>query len=111
MRTCANFVTEFINLTYFSIWQYNCDFYSSCCLRCQTVDHKFLNFSAKLRAFLFINPRIVINDTPFFVSVCSIPMNAVRLERWVVMKAPTGQRFCVVRVQRPGFPKNANRWD
>jgi hypothetical protein len=25
-----------------------------------------------------------------------------RLERWVVMQAPTGQRFCVVRVQRPG---------
>ena len=36
---------------------------------------------------------------------------ANRLERWVVMEAPTGQRFCVVRVQRPGFPKNANRWD
>ncbi len=34
-----------------------------------------------------------------------------RLERWVVMQAPTGQRFCVVRVQRPGFPKKANRWD
>lgn len=34
-----------------------------------------------------------------------------RPERWVVMQAPTGQRFCVVRVQRPGFPKNANRWD
>jgi predicted enzyme related to lactoylglutathione lyase len=34
-----------------------------------------------------------------------------QLERWVVMQAPTGQRFCVVRIQRPGFPKNANRWD
>ena len=34
-----------------------------------------------------------------------------RLERWVVMQAPTGQRFCIVRVQRPGFPKNATRWD
>ena len=34
-----------------------------------------------------------------------------RLERWVVMQAPTGQRFCVVRAQRPGFPKNATRWD
>ena len=32
------------------------------------------------------------------------------LERWVVMQAPTGQRFCVVRVQRPGFPKNATTW-
>jgi predicted enzyme related to lactoylglutathione lyase len=34
-----------------------------------------------------------------------------RLERWVVMQAPTGQRFCVVRAQRPGFPKNAHEWD
>ncbi|MEE2690850.1 MAG: VOC family protein [Pseudomonadota bacterium] len=34
-----------------------------------------------------------------------------RLERWVVMEAPTGQRFCIVRVQRPGFPKNATHWD
>jgi predicted enzyme related to lactoylglutathione lyase len=36
---------------------------------------------------------------------------AQRLERWVVMQAPTGQSFCVVRIQRPGFPKNANRWE
>ncbi|HWM66323.1 MAG TPA: VOC family protein [Steroidobacteraceae bacterium] len=34
-----------------------------------------------------------------------------RLERWVVMEAPTGQRFCIVRVQRPGFPKNARQWE
>jgi catechol 2,3-dioxygenase-like lactoylglutathione lyase family enzyme len=34
-----------------------------------------------------------------------------RLERWVVMQAPSGQRFCVVRAQRPGFADNANRWD
>src|SRR6185295_17795688 len=33
-----------------------------------------------------------------------------RLERWVVMRAPTGQRFCVVRVQRDGFPKGATEW-
>ena len=33
-----------------------------------------------------------------------------RLERWVVMQAPTGQRLCIVRVQRPGYPKNANTW-
>ncbi len=32
-----------------------------------------------------------------------------RLERWVVMQAPTGQRFCVVRVQRPGFPKECTK--
>jgi hypothetical protein len=51
-----------------------------------------------------------------------IPAEVARLKRlgakvvdsvksWVVMQAPTGQRFCVVRVQRPGFPKNANRWE
>ncbi len=34
-----------------------------------------------------------------------------QVKRWVVMQAPTGQRFCVVPVQRPGFPKNSNRWD
>ena len=33
-----------------------------------------------------------------------------RMERWVVMRAPTGQRFCVVRVQRDGFEGDANRW-
>jgi len=34
-----------------------------------------------------------------------------RVRTWVVMQAPTGQRFCVVRVQRPGFPQNAHRWE
>jgi predicted enzyme related to lactoylglutathione lyase len=34
-----------------------------------------------------------------------------RMDRWVVMSAPSGQRFCVVRVQRPGWPKSANEWE
>ena len=34
-----------------------------------------------------------------------------RVKSWVVMQAPSGQRFCVVRVQRPGFEKDANRWE
>jgi Glyoxalase-like domain len=34
-----------------------------------------------------------------------------RKERWVIMRAPTGQRFCIVRVQRTNWPKNANQWD
>jgi len=29
---------------------------------------------------------------------------------WVVMEAPTGQRFCVVRAQRPDFAARANTW-
>jgi hypothetical protein len=29
---------------------------------------------------------------------------------WVVMAAPTGQRFCVGRVKTKEFPRNANRW-
>ncbi len=30
---------------------------------------------------------------------------------WVVMEAPTGQRFCVVRPQRANFAESANTWD
>lgn len=34
-----------------------------------------------------------------------------RKERWVVMRAPSGQCFCVVRVQRAGFPKGGTTWN
>ena len=34
-----------------------------------------------------------------------------QMERWVVMRAPSGQRFCVVRVQRDGFPQDAMSWE
>jgi len=30
---------------------------------------------------------------------------------WVVMEAPTGQRFCVVPVIRKGFEEKANTWE
>jgi len=30
---------------------------------------------------------------------------------WVVMQAPTGQRFCVVPVVRAGFEEKANTWE
>jgi predicted enzyme related to lactoylglutathione lyase len=33
-----------------------------------------------------------------------------QVKRWWVMEAPTGQRFCVVRPQRPDFETNANTW-
>jgi predicted enzyme related to lactoylglutathione lyase len=33
------------------------------------------------------------------------------IRRWVVMEAPTGQRFCVVRPQRANFDHAANLWD
>ena len=33
-----------------------------------------------------------------------------RMERWVVMEAPSGQRFCIVRIQRDGFEKDALTW-
>lgn len=32
------------------------------------------------------------------------------VRRWVVMEAPTGQRFCVVRAGRANFEQTANRW-
>jgi predicted enzyme related to lactoylglutathione lyase len=40
-------------------------------------------------------------------------LGAVRVARtpgWVVMQAPTGQRFCVVKVFRANFDAEANRW-
>ena len=34
-----------------------------------------------------------------------------RLERWVVMEAPSKHRFCVIGPTRPDFDGNANTWD
>ncbi|MBT8061871.1 MAG: VOC family protein [Xanthomonadales bacterium] len=33
------------------------------------------------------------------------------IKRWVVMEAPTGQRFCVVKPVRANFVQTANHWD
>lgn len=32
------------------------------------------------------------------------------MHKWVVMEAPTGQRFCVVRPQRGPLGDDANVW-
>ena len=32
------------------------------------------------------------------------------VRHWVVMEAPTGQRFCVVRAARSNFDEQANSW-
>jgi len=37
------------------------------------------------------------------------PVEAVRT--WVVMEAPTGQRFCVINPERANFESDANVWD
>jgi predicted enzyme related to lactoylglutathione lyase len=34
-----------------------------------------------------------------------------QVRTWWVMEAPTGQRFCVVRVQRSDFVEKANIWN
>jgi predicted enzyme related to lactoylglutathione lyase len=34
-----------------------------------------------------------------------------KVQTWIVMEAPTGQRFCVVRPQTRDFERSANRWD
>jgi predicted enzyme related to lactoylglutathione lyase len=34
-----------------------------------------------------------------------------QMERWAVMRAPSGHRFCVVRVQRDGFSEDAISWE
>ena len=33
------------------------------------------------------------------------------VKSWYVMEAPTGQRFCVVKVQRADFAAKANTWN
>ncbi len=33
------------------------------------------------------------------------------IDKWCVMEAPTGQRFCVVPVISTDFEKNANKWE
>lgn len=32
------------------------------------------------------------------------------VKRWIVMEAPTGQRFCIVRPQRGPLDESANEW-
>ncbi len=34
-----------------------------------------------------------------------------RIKSWVVMEAPTGQRFCVVPVESAHFDETANAWE
>jgi predicted enzyme related to lactoylglutathione lyase len=34
-----------------------------------------------------------------------------KVHTWIVLEAPTGQRFCVVRAQTPTFTQTANTWD
>ena len=34
-----------------------------------------------------------------------------QVKTWWVMESPTGQRFCVVRIQSPNFAATANIWD
>lgn len=34
----------------------------------------------------------------------------VRIRTWVVMEAPTGHRFCVIRAQTPDFEARATTW-
>jgi predicted enzyme related to lactoylglutathione lyase len=41
-------------------------------------------------------------------------LGAKRIEKrntWWVMEAPTGHRFCVIRVQRGAMPADANNWE
>jgi len=40
-------------------------------------------------------------------------LGARRIEKvhtWIVMEAPTGQRFCIVRPQNKNFAASANQW-
>ena len=34
-----------------------------------------------------------------------------KVKGWIVMEAPTGQRFCIVKPCRANFDRDANTWD
>jgi len=34
-----------------------------------------------------------------------------KMERWTVMEAPSGHRFCIIGVRRDGFDEKANTWE
>lgn len=47
--------------------------------------------------------------------VCRLEGHGARrienVSTWVVMEAPTGQRFCVIRAKASGFQETANTWE
>lgn len=70
-----------------------------------------------------IEVQKVVHDSRVHLDIESddIPAEVARLEGlgakrvsatrgWVVMEAPTGQRFCVVKAQRAAFETEANTW-
>lgn len=44
------------------------------------------------------------------IALGAIEVERPRNGRWVVLQAPTGQRLCVVRPQRPDLGPDANLW-
>jgi predicted enzyme related to lactoylglutathione lyase len=73
---------------------------------------------------LHVEVQQVAHDSRVHLDIESddVEAEAVRLEglgarrvaavhSWLVMEAPTGQRFCIVRPQSPDFHQHANRWD
>lgn len=34
-----------------------------------------------------------------------------KMERWTVMQAPSGHRFCIIGARREGFDEKANTWE
>lgn len=53
------------------------------------------------------------DDIPAEVArLCALGAKHVAdIDDWVVLEAPTGQRFCVVPVSRAGFEDKANTWE
>jgi hypothetical protein len=67
----------------------------------QRVDHE-------ARAHLDIETDSIDAEVARLVSLGATVVS--RKERWVVMQAPTGHRFCVGSPYRGGFDSGANEW-
>jgi len=66
------------------------------------------------RDILSIARRITWKRPPISGVRCLEALGARRIEKietWVVMEAPTGQRFCVINRGHKYFDETANRWE
>ena len=89
----------------------------------ESTDPNYVTLNSAARD-LYVEVQRVDHDSRVHIDIEAddIEAEAVRLEglgarrvgqvsTWLVMEAPTGQRFCIVRGDRDKLAKTGNRWD